>query len=201
MTKPTLDDHVREHYDRQRLSQTSLQSLKTLIRSGKAIPKREAPERRWRNLTAAAVLLIILSAAIWYGVRIKTTSLRPSEIASMVAQQAALGHNERQELEFRVTRCEQLRQQMKSLDFAPVEPEMMRKMNMRIVGARYTTIEGGMAAQIIYLDSKGVPCTLYEVRPIERLARVPPSERDVDGLKVSMWREKGLLMVLARPIA
>jgi hypothetical protein len=200
MAKP-LDDHVREHYGRQHLSQTSLQSLKTLIRSGKAIPKREASERQWRNLSAAAALLIILTAAIWYGVRLKTTSLRPSEIAGVIAQQAARGHNERQELEFRVTRCEQLRRQMKSLDFAPVEPEMMRKMNMRIVGARYTTIEGAMAAQIIYVDPKGVPCTLYEVRPTERLAPVTPNERDVDGVNVSMWREKGLLMVLARPIA
>jgi hypothetical protein len=201
MGKSTLDDHVRQYYERQRLSPASLHSLKTLIRSGNSIQKSGTPARRRRILSAAAVLLTILSAAIWFSSSVTTTPQRPAEIAAVIAQQAALGHNERQELEFRVSRCEQLREQMKSLDFTPVEPEMMRKMNMRIVGARYTTIEGGMAAQMLYVDAKGVPCTLYEVRPTEKLARVPAGERDVDGVKVSMWREKGLLMVLARPIA
>ena len=201
MGKPTLDDHVRQYYERQRLSPASLHSLKTLIRSGKSIQTSRTPAPRWRILSAAAVLLTILSAAIWFSSSVTTTPQRPAEIATVIAQQAALSHNERQELEFRVSRCEQLREQMKSLDFTPVEPEMMRTMNMRIVGARYTTIEGGMAAQMLYVDAKGVPCTLYEVRPTEKLARVPAGQRDVDGVKVSMWREKGLLMVLARPIA
>jgi hypothetical protein len=200
MGKPTLDDHVRQYYERQRLSPASVHSLKTLIRSGKSIQTSGTPARRWGILNAAA-LLTILSAAIWFSSSVTTTPQRPAEIAAVIAQQAALSHNKRQVLEFRVSRCEQLRELMKSLDFTPVEPEIMRKMNMRIVGARYTTIEGGMAAQMLYVDAKGVPCTLYEVRPTEKLARVPAGQRDVDGVKVSMWREKGLLMVLARPIA
>ena len=90
---------------------------------------------------------------------------------------------------------------MKSLDFAPVEPDMMVRMNMHIVGARYTTLEGVIAAQILYLDPKGEPCTLYLARPVEKLSGIPAGEHDVDGLRVSVWREKGLLMVLARPMA
>ena len=118
-----------------------------------------------------------------------------------LVHQAALGHNEKQELEFRVNNCAELQRQMKSLDFMPVEPAMMRQMNVHIVGARYTTIAGKMAAQILYVDQKGIPCTLYEVRPVDQLARVPAGEHQVDGLQVAVWREKGLVMVLARPMA
>ena len=53
----------------------------------------------------------------------------------------------------------ELQRQMKSLDFTLVEPAMMKEMNMHIVGARYTTLGGEMAAQIAYVDSHGVPCT------------------------------------------
>jgi len=39
------------------------------------------------------------------------------------------------------------------------------------------------------------------VRPVEKLAQVPAGEHQIDGVRVSMWQEKGLLMVLARPLA
>ena len=78
---------------------------------------------------------------------------------------------------------------------------MMKEMNMRIVGARYATLGGEMAAQIVYVDEHGIPCTLYEARPADRLARIATGDQQVDGLRVSVWKEKGLVMVLARPLA
>ncbi len=202
MAKRTLDEHVRDHYEQQQLSQASLHSLKTLIRSGsRAAFAAEARPRWQRWAAAAAVVMAMLAGGIWLGARRNAAPEHPAEIARMVAEQAAVGHNEHQELEFRVTRCEELRRHMKSLDFTPIEPEMMHMMNMRIVCARYTTIKGGMAAQIVYVDAKGVPCTLYEVRPTDKLARMPAGEHDIDRVRVNIWREKGLVMVLARPIA
>ncbi len=201
MTKRTLDEHVRKYYEQQQLSPASLHSLKTLIRSGRENGTRQATPRRQAWSAAAAVVMALFAGGIWFALQRNAPPERPSEMARMVAQQAAIGHNERQELEFRVTRCEELREQMKSLDFTPVEPKMMHMMQMRIVGARYTTIKGELAAQIVYVDSKGVPCTLYQVRPTDKLARMATGEHDIDGVKVKIWREKGLVMVLARPIA
>jgi hypothetical protein len=115
----------------------------------------------------------------------------PQQVAATVARQAALGHNEKQELEFRVASCAELQRQMKSLDFTLVEPAMIKEMNMRIVGARYATFAGEMAAQILYVDPHGVPCTLFEARPAEQLARVVAGEHQVDGVRVSVWKGKG----------
>ena len=64
-----------------------------------------------------------------------------------------------------------------------------------------TTIEGVMAAQILYVDPEGEPCTLYQARAVDKLARVIPGEHVIDGLHVNVWREKGLVMVLTRPAA
>lgn len=190
-----IDDQIRDYYAAQKPSPDAIERLKRTIRSG-------APMRRRRPaMIAAAAAGIVLAglSLVWTAARHTTQS--PQQLAVALAHQAALGHNEKQELEFRVNDCSELQQKMKSLDFTPVEPSMMREMNMRIVGARYATIGGEMAAQILYVDQKGIPCTLYEARPVDQLARVASGEHLVDGLHVAVWREKGLVMVLARPIA
>lgn len=190
-----IEDQIRDYYAGQKASPDTIERVKQMIRAGAPMPR---PRRAWVS-TAAAVILLAGLSLVWTAAR--HTARSPHQLAAALAHQAALGHNEKRELEFRVNDCAELQRQMKSLDFTPVEPAMMRQMNMHIVGARYTTIAGKMAAQILYVDQKGIPCTLYEVRPVDQLARVPAGEHQVDGLHVAVWREKGLVMVLARPMA
>ncbi len=201
MEPKTIDDQIRDYYSDQRLSDDARARLKGLIQAGS--PRRRSDLWWWlRASIAASFILGATVLALWFTVFREPDVVRtPRGIAAALAQQAALGQNTRQELEVRVANCAELRAKMKSLDFTPVEPAMMHGMNMRVVGARYTTIEGKMAVQIVFIDSRGVPCTLYEVRPGETLARLPKSDHQVDGVQVSVWREKGLLMVLARPMA
>lgn len=195
-----FDEQVREHYDRQRLSDDARDRIKALL--DKPQPSRVAWHWWWaRTGVAAAFVLFVTAAALWFAVLRGNAPVSSQEITAAVVRHAAEGHNQQQELDFRAARTADLRQAMKSLDFTPVEPAMMRSMNMHLVGARYTTIEGVMAAQILYLDSKGEPCTLYQARPVDKLARVSESEHVVDGVRVSVWREKGLVMVLTRPVA
>jgi hypothetical protein len=165
-----------------------------MMRTGASV---RSGRRLWMGIAAAVV--IALTALVWTAAHRIPPS--PQQVAASVARQAAFGHNEKQELEFRVANCAELQRQMKSLDFTLVEPAMMKEMNMRIVGARYATLAGEMAAQIAYVDSHGVPCTLYEVRPANQLARIAPGEHQIDGVRVAVWKEKGLVMVLARPMA
>lgn len=200
MTPRKFDDQFRDYYERQRLSDESRARLKAMVRDGQ---QRERASQWWwpRTGIAAAFVLVVTAAALWFAVLRGDAPESPQQITAAVAHLAATGHNQQQELEFRARRAADLRHVMKSLDFTPVEPEMMRNMNMQIIGARYTTIEGVMAAQILYVDPKGEPCMLYQARPIDKLARVSPGEHVVDGLRVSVWREKGLVMVLTRPMA
>lgn len=195
-----IDDQIREYYEGHRLSEGTRERMKAVLRSG--APARNVSRWWWIKAgVAAGFIIFATAAALWFAVFSGSSPESPQTIASTVARCAAEGHNERQELEFRVQRTAELRRVMKSLDFAPVEPEMMARMNMRVVGARYTTLEGVIAAQILYLDPQGEPCTLYLARPVAKLAQIPAGDHDIDGLRVSVWREKGLVMVLARPIA
>lgn len=195
-----FDEHLREYYDRQHLSEESRDRIKGLLQK----PQRRRGASGWwwaRTGVAAAFVLFVTAAALWLAVLKGNAPKSPQEITAAVMRHAAEGHNQQQELDFRAARAADLRQAMKSLDFTPVEPAMMRSMDMRLVGARYTTMEGVMAAQILYLDPKGEPCTLYQAQPVDSLARLSESETVIDGVRVNVWREKGLVMVLTRPVA
>lgn len=192
-----IDDQIRRYYQGQRLPEEARARLKATLRHGTT---GGGSRRSWMKSGIAAGFVAALAvAALWLALPRNSVDESPREIAQVVAQHAAVGHNERQELEFRVSRTAELRGAMRSLDFTPVEPALISGMNMRVIGARYTTIEGVMAAQIVYRDPKGVLCTLYQARPVSKLAGLPNGDHEVDGLLVSVWHEKGLLMVLARP--
>jgi hypothetical protein len=192
MNSKKIDAQIREYYASQGPSPHTVAHLKRMIRSG-------APLRPRRRIwIAAAAVVIALTTLLWTAAhRVES----PQQIAAKISRQAAVGHNERQELEFHVATCAELQQKMKSLDFTLVEPVMVKEMNMRIIGARYATLAGEMAAQILYVDAHGVPCTLYEARPADQLSRVAVGDHLIDGVRVSVWKEKGLVMVLARPTA
>ena len=195
MSARKIDEQVRDHYLAQAPTPATLARLSQLIAGAPSAPTRRLPGRV--RLAAAAAVLAALAGTAWLAMR----GGSPADLSLVVASQAAAGHNEKQELEVRAEDFAQLRARMKSLDFAPVEPEMVREMSMRLVGARYTTLAGAMAAQIVYLDGHGTACTLFQVRPVDQLATLSAGDYQVDGLEVSVWREKGLIMVLARPLA
>ncbi len=200
MESRNIDDQIREYYNSRQLSANARAKLTAMIRTRNNAAR--TSRSFWISAGLAASFVVVITAiALWSTLFRQPAAESPQQLAVTLARQAALGHNERQELEFHVEQCAELRARMKSLDFTPIEPAMMRNMNMQIVGARYTTIRGAIAAQILFRDEKGVPCTLYEVRPVDKLALVPISEHQVDGVRVNVWREKGLLMVLARPMA
>ncbi len=193
MNTKKIDDQIHDYYASQGPSPDAVARLKQMIRTGAPLRSRR---RIW--IASAAALAIALTTLLWTAAHRVTQS--PQQVAAAVARQAALGHNEKQALEFRAASCAELQRAMKSLDFTLVEPAMVKEMKMQIVGARYATLAGEMAAQILYIDQHGVPCTLYEARPADQLARVATGDHQVDGLHVSVWKEKGLVMVLARPI-
>jgi hypothetical protein len=197
MSARKLDEQIRDHYLAQAPRPETLERLGQLIAGAHPAPRRRLPSVA--GVAAAAAVLATLAGVVWLAIGLGTGS--PADLSLEKASQAAAGHNERQELEARAEDFAELRARMKSLDFAPVEPEMVRESSMRLVGARYTTLAGALAAQIVYLDAHGTPCTLFQVRPVDRLATLSAGDYQLDGLEVSVWREKGLLMVLARPLA
>ena len=57
---------------------------------------------------------------------------------------------------------------------------------------------GKIAAQLRLVDGQGRLCTLYQFRPGEDYQGLEESSFQIDGVQVTVWREAGLVMGLAR---
>jgi len=122
MNTKKIDEQIRDYYTSQRPSPQTVARVKQMIRAGAPVHSRR---RLWIGIAAAGVIAV--TTVIWTAAH-RVLPL-PQQVALTVARQAAVGHNEKQELEFRVRRYGELQNKMKSLDFTPVEPAMMTRMN------------------------------------------------------------------------
>ena len=56
-----------------------------------------------------------------------------------------------------------------------------------------------MTSQIRLTDGAGVVYTLYEFRDDSSFADIDIARLDIDGVRVMLWRESGMVMGLAGP--
>lgn len=194
-----LDQNIERYYLDQMLDSVALERMKkTILASGRTAL---AQSRTWSwaggAIAAAVMIVVAIGGLLVFSERVS----EPDQIARDICTQAALVHNQKLDMEFEAAGYDELREVMAKLDFTPVEPARFHGMNMQIVGARYGMLEGRPAVQITLRDPDGGLCTLYQMRPVGELAEVSTDSREIDGLAVDLWQEKGLLMVLARPAA
>jgi len=195
MSEARFDQRIREHYESERLSAEALDRLKRSIADEEGRAGSRGWKRGWRIAFAAAMLIAIPGSLL---VVERTFSL----LTRAAAKEAAREHNLRLDVEIATADYAELRARMSNLGFSPVEPDSMKGSGMRLIGARYGSLRGQPAVQLKLADARGEICTLTEVRPSGALAALFGRRRHhVDGLVVDLWREKGLLMVLTRPLA
>ncbi len=116
-----------------------------------------------------------------------------------VAQEIALNHTRALDPDVRAPSFDDLAGDLEGLDFAVVRPDNMEM--DELVGARYCSLGGEMAAQIRFRDAKQRICTLYQAKDSETFRDVESGTFERGGVRVRVWRESGLVMGLAEPIA
>ena len=212
MTQPSLDEAVREHYRTASLDPDALRSLREAVLD--AAPEASAPvppeasrlasrraggraiasgaARLWRPIAAGA-LVVALAAALLLAWPAGGVS------AEAVAQEIALNHVRALDPDVRAPSFADLAGDLEGLDFAVVRPASMEM--GELVGARYCSLGGEMAAQIRFRDSNARICTLYQAKDSDTFRDVQEGTYERGGVRVRVWRESGLVMGLAEPIA
>jgi len=200
MTNRRLDDHLKEYYARQQLRPEKLDQLiaqattappiqKSLVRNLIASTRRRATPQ-FAAVAALLVILISLPLTRWYYAEEGNWPLR-------AAKEIALNHKKQLSAEFIATDYATLRARMSKLDFVLTAPQQLPNTQLSVVGARYCSIQGHLAAQIKLEDSQGKHYTLYERSLIDTPTLPNQSEYMVDGIRVQAWREAGLFFGLA----
>jgi hypothetical protein len=188
VTEPTFRARIRAYYESQSLPEDRLERLRTLARTSPPVGRRRLAIAGLAAgvLGIAAVALLIAGDA--------------SRSSSDVAREIARNHAKRKEPEIRVTSYEEIGGRMSRLDFTIVKPRAPQAERLRLVGARYCSLKGCIAAQFSLVAEDGRAHTLYEVRDGPAFSAVTPARVEVDGVEVHVWREGGILFGLASSV-
>lgn len=207
MTEKYLENHLTDFYHRQELRPQKLAELRALAEARgmdrqKASARAPAPQG-WRRLLVqgrvAAALVLLIMGAFYLGRVLRPAppeELAASALTQSIGGEMAMNHKKQLEMEFLAGDYAGLRPQMSKLDFALAPPGSAIAAPLHVVGARYCSIQGQLAAQIRLRDQAGLVYTLYETKLTDKLHRVA-GEVKTEGVRIRLWKENGLFYGLA----
>jgi len=179
---------LQNHYELQTLSESQVNTLQALS----FVQEESKSQRSMKPLLAiASSLLIGISFYI-----INFTGLNYDDIS----QEIAYNHNNQMQMEVFSDSIHYIQSHLNRLDFSLAEPAFLEGQNWKLVGGRYCSINGKIAAQ---LQIKNIETsdiyTFYQAKlPDPFLNIIQDKAILVDGVEVKMWQEDGLLMGLAQ---
>ncbi|MCE2028498.1 hypothetical protein [Sessilibacter corallicola] len=156
--------------------------------------------RRWRPNFVVVTLLIV--AMTWY-----TYSGNKVDYVQTVAHEVIENHMNLKPLETDADSISQAQNFFVQLDFVPSQSSHLNNQwdlnDDQLIGGRYCSIKGDSAAQLRYQQGEQL-YTFYQVGYDKQLfGEFPnvdngetPKEVVINGLKATLWIEKGLLMAL-----
>lgn len=186
-----IDDRLRDYYRGLQLSSADMQDI---AQSVDAQVKADGVFSSWRlggfTWVAAALLLLSISVGIHeYGTH--------SERTYRTLNEAAMNHSTRLELEFEASTIVEIDQHMLQLPFKVQLPADFNK-QYTVLGARYCTINGELAAHVKFIDREtDKQISLFMTRSVDDVKKINATSKQVDGVKVSLWNESGLFYAMA----
>jgi hypothetical protein len=147
---------------------------------------------RCRALSWAVAALLLLSITVGthqYGTN--------SERTLRTLNEAAMNHSTRLQLEFKASSIGGVDQQMSQLQFKIAFPSEFT-VQFEVVGARYCTINGELAAHVMFLDKDtNKQMSLFIAPSGEKLRTVDATHEKIKGVNVKLWAKTGLFYAMA----
>lgn len=198
----SLKESVREYVESSALTDDQLQKLESLF--GPVKFENTAPENVQRKSTYP--LAIVGAVAVFLLVLLLTTFItEQGDVRERIAKEVATNHIKSKPLEIKTTNMEDIRSYFKKLDFLPVNSRLISDAGFELIGGRYCSLQGVVAAQLkIKKPNSNVVQTLYQTEYRKDIFENMPSLEEggepvdiyMKGIKVRIWVEKGLLFAL-----
>ena len=163
------------------------------------IPNVAVPSTPWWRHPIVAPLLsaaIALLAGIWI-------ASQPAQISlESIRKEVVKNHLKRLPMDIETSNVAAIAEKLDRLDFALVTPELGQLGQHQVIGGRYCSIGGNIAAQLKIERDGGKFSTLYitAATPIENEMKqvvAAPFQSVQDGVQVKLWKENDLIYVLA----
>jgi len=186
-----IDRSVKTYYEQAQLSEEQLQKLAAMQDEVPAAQQQVAPNQ-WLRRSALAVASIMLTVMLFI-----INGQDDAGIAERVAQEVAMNHNKALAVEYSTDSYDVLSQHMDKLDFTLRAPILGLNDGLALIGGRYCSIQGELAAQIKMVDETGRIYTLYQTRSNAMLQAINNNHLSLEQVNIRLWREQGLLFALA----
>ncbi len=186
-----IDDRLRDHY---RAFQLKDDALREILETNRASRLSKASGKSWpmKGVGWAVAAMLVLSMSIGiheYGTHTERTARTLNE--------AAMNHSTRFTLEFESDSIVEIDESMSQLQFAVALPPEFSD-GFDVVGARYCTINGELAAHVKLIDRQtNKRVSLFMTRSVENLQTIKDTRERIDGVNVKLWNESGLFYALA----
>jgi len=192
MSTKQLKQHIKDFYDTQEPSDACMNHLLLI-----SIEKQQKTDVvKSSNIWIAACFSLLILPLIYLSYSV--THSPGNFMNRIVAQEIALNHNKQLPIEFNAQTIAQLDKQMAQLDFALHDSKHSSLDNLTIIGARYCSIQGNLAAQIRLQDNSGNDYTLFQTPLTQSLNNQSELTSDVNNVFINRWQEDGVFFGLAK---
>jgi len=182
----TLDKAIKAHYERQGLSDEKLDAILAAARRDSetpvSIPSRPS-ERIWYARLGAMAAILLLGFGffhVWDTER---------DLTHRVLGEIAMNHLKELSVEVASADYAAVQGSLDQLEFSILPPAGVRQ-RFDLIGGRYCSIEGGLAAQLKLRDREtGQLETLYATRLTNTLEGIAPQESLHDDVRITLWSE------------
>ena len=117
--------------------------------------------------------------------------------ARQVLQEVAYNHNKQMSLEVVSGSLETINGYLSQLDFSLVKSDILNPREWELLGGRYCSIDGQLAAQLKVKNKDTQKVYTYYQALVPENIFEQDIEGFADGVKVKLWQERGLIMGLA----
>lgn len=204
--KQPLKNSVREHYHQQQLNAKQLESLLSLQSDGAKVSgdvSNLQAKRRDRRTWVVAMVAVSACVSIVLFWPLFMRSLNTVELPQLIANEVVMNHLNLKPLESRGSNFVEVSRYFRKLPFRPIKPSILSLRGL--AGARYCSLQTVPAAQYRLFGKKGRPKTVYQVAYSAAVFGAIPSLsqgqrpllRYSHGVRVEIWREKGILFAVA----
>lgn len=178
-----LEQQVREHYQSQSLSPDRIDAI--VNRGNQTIQRRMT-----LYASAAALLLAVLG-----------TVFLTHDSAHALRYEAAVNHTLELKMDFAMSDINELKLAMNKLPFKPELPSSLSIDESRLIGARYCTVNGKIAAHVKLRGiNQANDASLFMAKANTELDNFRKSSAILHNVSVNTWQENGIFYVLAETI-
>lgn len=198
--KQPIKQLLKDHYSEQQLEPDQLAKLLEMqsqasISSDDPALSATSSWHKWRLPRAVlSACVLILAVGLW-------TAMSPTDNSRDIVEEIASNHLQPLQLDVGSSSLEEVGRNLSHLSFSLIKSARMESKQWKLLGGRYCTIQGQLAAQLKLLNKQNQKIvTLYQsaIQPKSNSSFHEKTLLSDAGVEVSIWWEDDVMLALAQ---